>query len=148
MADKNPSTAYLFVYGSLRQAVGHSLHQLILQNADFVDSGWLQAKLYPIAGYPGAILSDQPEHQVLGEIYRLTDCQAILVALDEYEECSDRYPEPHEYRRVTTTVYCQSGTPLTAWVYLYNHPLTSTSPIPSGDWLAYLGISPESDKPN
>lgn len=148
MAVKNKPSANLFVYGSLRMACGHPLNQLIAQNADYLGHGWLQGRLYLIADYPGAILSHHPQQRVYGEIYQLRDSETVLTALDEYEECSYSYAEPHEYQRQALTINTANDQKIIAWTYLYNHAVSEESRIPSGDWLLELASKPELGRRN
>ena len=70
----------------------------------------MQGVLYRFARYPGAMLSDQPDQWVEGELYQLVD-PGILIALDRYEG--------DEFERVAVAIQLHSGGPmLEAWVYL------------------------------
>ena len=145
---KNALTAYLFVYGSLRRTCAHPLHKFITQHAEYTGEGWLQARLYRINDYPGAVLSDNPQHRVYGELYRLRDSETVFAKLDAYEECSDTFTEPHEYQRLVLPIFTGTAQTILAWTYIYNHPVTTACPLESGDWLMYLHAKPESDKLN
>lgn len=126
---------YLFVYGTLcRQADGR-LNHLLAEDADYVGEAELAGKLYEIDGYPGAVL--QPVGSglmVRGELYRLLHPQPLFMRLDAYEECSERFPQPHEYRRSLETVRMSDSMVVKAWVYLYNHSLSGRQMIASGDY--------------
>ena len=148
MAIKNKLSAYLFVYGSLRMACGHPLNQLIYQHADYIGNGWLQGRLYWVDDYPGAIPSNNPQQRVFGEIYRLRDPETVLAALDLYEECSDAFPEPHEYQRQALPINTTSHHGIIAWTYIYRRPVNETSCIQSGDWLLAQATKPGSDRLN
>lgn len=121
---------YLFVYGTLMQGQ-HPMHKLLREHSEFIGYGWITAQLYQIRNYPGVIVSDQPEDKVFGELYLLTD-KAVLSQLDDYEECSAAFPEPHEYRREQISVHISTAVSYPAWVYLYNHPVTASQRIRSG----------------
>ena len=121
---------YLFVYGTLMQGQ-HPMHKLLREHSEFIGYGWITAQLYQIRNYPGVIVSDQPDDKVFGELYLLTD-KAVLAQLDDYEECSAAFPEPHEYRREQINVHLSTAVSYTAWVYLYNHPVTASQRIRSG----------------
>lgn len=124
---------YLFVYGTLRKhSVGHDLLQ---QFCDYVDNGTLSGNLYQIGHYPGVILNDEPRQQVVGEVYRIKNLDCLFAELDDYEECSSSFAEPHEYVRQQHTITLTSGHQVMAWVYLYNRPITGLKLIPSGDFL-------------
>lgn len=113
---------YLFVYGTLMQNSEHPMHQLLQQHSEFVCSGWIRAQLYQIHDYPGALLSDNAKDKVHGELYRLTT-RSVLAQLDDYEECSAAFPEPHEYQRRPVNVMINNAKHITAWAYIYNHPV-------------------------
>lgn len=116
--------SYLFVYGTLMSNSTKPLKQLFPKLVEFVSKGYLYGKLYEIDNYPGLKLSKNPKEKerVYGEIYRLKNSYLVLKALDEYEECSAKFPKPHEYRRIKTDVFTLEGKRINAWVYKYNHP--------------------------
>lgn len=128
-----PSDTLLFVYGTLRQADAHPMHRLLARHADDLGPAQVPGRLYVVTHYPGAVPSDRPEERVQGELYRLND-EAVLERLDDYEECSARFPLPHEYRREPAEVTLSSGERLTAWVYWYNHSTDGLRHLPGGDW--------------
>lgn len=128
------TTDYLFVYGTLRPACRHPAHRIFAAGAERIGCGWLQGRLYEVSGYPGAVLSDDPADRVAGELYRLTDPEALLARLDDYEEAAEHFPPPREYRRCRVAVHLADGRSVTAWVYLYNRPTANLSPIPGGDY--------------
>jgi len=122
--------SYLFVYGTLMQGK-HPMHDVLSQHSQFIGHGWITAQLYQIRDYPGVVLSDTPGDKVFGELYLLTN-PAVLQQLDDYEECSASFAEPHEYRREQVVVYVSAAVSYTAWVYVYNLPLTASRRIRSG----------------
>ena len=129
--------SFLFVYGSLRKAAGHPMHALLARHCAFHAKGHMQGRLFEVDGYPAAITSRHRGDRVHGEVYRIIDEQ-VLAALDDYEECTERFPEPHEYVRQPVTAILQDGTSITAWVYLYNRNASSLERITSGDYVSYL----------
>ena len=64
------------------------------------------------------------------------DRKPVLAWLDEYEECSDSFPLPHEYSRKQLSIELVGGGSVFAWVYLYNHDVSKLQLIISGDYLA------------
>ena len=124
---------YLFVYGTLRKNTER--HDLLQRCCDYIDTGMLQAVMYLISYYPGVILTDDPQQQVVGEVYRIHQPQLLLAELDDYEECSSSFVEPHEYVRQLQMICLSNGNKLPAWVYLYNHPISGKKLITSGDFL-------------
>lgn len=126
-------TAYIFVYGTLMQSSGHAMHKKLSDGSEFISSGWLQGQLYQIHDYPGVIESDAVSDRVYGEVYRLTDL-TLLRQLDDFEQCSHAFPEPHEYLRKTVNITLPSGKKLRAWAYIYNYPVDPARRIISGDF--------------
>ncbi len=122
---------YLFVYGTLMQNSAHPMHRLLQQHSEFVCRGWIRAQLYQIHNYPGALLSNDDRDKVHGEVYRLTT-PSVLAQLDDYEECSAAFPEPHEYQRLPVDVTINRAKHVTAWAYIYNYPVNPHSRILSG----------------
>ena len=84
---------------------------------DFVGMGEWQAQLFKVNDYVGAIASENPDDYVIGELYEVTEEQ--LAELDEYEECSENFPEPREYIRKIVSIDTETGS-VKAWVYEYN----------------------------
>jgi gamma-glutamylcyclotransferase (GGCT)/AIG2-like uncharacterized protein YtfP len=88
--------------------------------------------LYRVADYPGFVA--EPGGTVTGDLFALADPQAVLAVLDEHEECSARFPEPHEYRRERITVMGETG-PCEAWTYVYAREIAGLARIGNGDFL-------------
>ena len=88
-----------------------------------------------VFGYPGAIQSNSANDKVFGELYHLLDRDRVLARLDEYEECSGRFPKPHEYIRGLVSIELSGGEAVLAWVYLYNRDVSKLQQIQSGDYL-------------
>lgn len=130
-------TEFLFVYGTLRRQAGNSKHELLTQHCRFYRAATLQGLLYEVNGYPGAIESDNPGHKVAGELYRIIEREPLFALLDDYEECSDRHPQPQEYARRKIRVETAGGMARQAWVYLYNYPVQGLTEIRHGDYLDY-----------
>ncbi|REL24055.1 gamma-glutamylcyclotransferase [Rhodohalobacter sp. SW132] len=136
------NTHLLFVYGTLRSDSSVNRADLLGGNSVFIGRGFVQGRLYDLGWYPGLVLSDNPEEQVCGEIYRMTEPAVVLAGLDEYEGCSTRYPEPHEYRRKEISAKRQDGKSENVWAYIYNHPTADKKRITGGDYVEYIKESP------
>lgn len=130
--------AYLFVYGTLRKGLLSPMSAFLVQEADFVSEGYLQAKLYNVGRYPGAILSAVPAERVRGDVFWLRQADALFKLLDDYEECTDRHEQPYEYKREVVGIVTPDETKLSAWAYLYNRPVETLLRIASGDYLQFL----------
>ena len=121
----------LFVYGTLRAASGHPMHQRLSAEAEFVGAGTFRGKLYDLGAFPGAIASHRNADRVRGEIYRLSDPARTLRALDAYEDKA--------FRRVKVIVQRVNGETSRCWIYLYGRPLTRFPRIASGDFIKRHG---------
>jgi gamma-glutamylcyclotransferase (GGCT)/AIG2-like uncharacterized protein YtfP len=66
---------------------------------------------------------------------RWRDPKLVLPRLDEYEECSDNFPLPHEYSRKPLSIELVGGGSVVARVYLYNHDVSKLQKIISGNYL-------------
>lgn len=128
------SDSYLFVYGTLMQKSGHAMHEKLKRHCEFICEAWMTGELYQIRYYPGVIESESVIDRVYGEVYRLTEPR-VLAELDDFEECSAAFPEPHEYLRKEITVFITDNKTLTAWAYIYNHPLDKSKRISSGRFI-------------
>jgi gamma-glutamylcyclotransferase (GGCT)/AIG2-like uncharacterized protein YtfP len=132
-------TEYLFVYGTLRKIAAAKMNPILSENCRYFSKGAMLSLLYEVDGYPGAIESTNSNEKVYGEIYRMRGkTQELLRHLDEYEECTPQFPEPHEYIRKKIAVFLPNGNQIIAWVYIYNHDVSYLNPIDSGDYLQHL----------
>jgi gamma-glutamylcyclotransferase (GGCT)/AIG2-like uncharacterized protein YtfP len=125
---------YLFVYGTLRRETASRMYHQLAQHCEYVTDATLQAKLFEVAGYPGAVESGNSDDRVHGELYRIVDKDLLLAQLDEYEACSDRFPQPHEYVRKKLPVTVAANEKIEAWVYVFNHAVTGLRQIMSGNY--------------
>lgn len=123
----------LFVYGTLQRQ--GAAHQLLVGQASYLGSAWLQGRLYEVSGYPGAVLSDNSRDCIHGELYRMHQPDILLARLDEYEEIGPQYPQPHEYRRMQVSVRTALQKNHTAWTYIYTRCTVNLIRIPSGSWI-------------
>lgn len=129
---------HLFVYGTLRKALDHSLLPVLNKHAFFVDYGVCRGKLLDLGKYPGAILSENSKDVVCGEVYRLKGSETILRILDRYEGCSPEFPRPTEFIRQSASILLATGLHLQAWMYFYDYPPEQYEAIPGGDYIKYL----------
>ncbi|PZU57404.1 MAG: gamma-glutamylcyclotransferase [Sphingobium sp.] len=129
-----PSPTYLFVYGTLRCGAGVPMAGMLARQARWLGTRTMRGHLYRIADYPGFI-PDEDGEDVTGDLFALYDPETTLSALDDYEECSVRFPAPHEYRRVMLPVASVDGC-VAAWTYVYTQPVHPDMLIAGGDFLA------------
>ena len=135
--ENSPTAAleFLFVYGTLRKPIASDMHPMLAGGCEYYSEGIMQGTLYEVCGYPGAIQSNSPNDKVFGELYQLLDRDRVLARLDEYEECSGRFPKPHEYIRRQVSIELIGSEAVVAWVYLYNREVSTLQKILSGDYL-------------
>jgi gamma-glutamylcyclotransferase (GGCT)/AIG2-like uncharacterized protein YtfP len=126
---------FIFVYGTLRRETATNMHNALSRHCEYSSEGHMQGKLYEVDRYPGAVESDNPKDKVYGEIYRIINSDLVLPKLDEYEECTDKFPEPHEYIRKKLPITLSGSGSVTAWVYVFNHDVSNLIRIDSGDYL-------------
>ena len=122
------SREHLWVYGSLRRGCANQYARMLESSARYVGWARVQARLYRIDQYPGIRLVSGADEWVVGDIFRVTDPQTLLI-LDDYEG-------PNEYRRVNAEAVLETGERIQCWVYEYIGPVSEDRRILSGDWLA------------
>jgi gamma-glutamylcyclotransferase (GGCT)/AIG2-like uncharacterized protein YtfP len=130
-------TTRLFVYGTLRRAARHSMHEVLAGATRFLGDARVPGRLYHLGSYPGMVAGDGGG-TVIGEVYEVDPAAwpALIQRLDEYEACSERHPQPHEFRRVEVQAELASGEIVAAWAYVYNRDCEGLRAIASGDYLA------------
>jgi gamma-glutamylcyclotransferase (GGCT)/AIG2-like uncharacterized protein YtfP len=117
----DPGNNHLFVYGTLRRTSRHPMARFLSDHAEWVDYAVYRGLLFNLGACPGAVASDDPEHRVYGEVYRLRNPGVLWPLLDRYEEFGGDFPEPNEFVRREQEVWLVGGRFISAWVYLYNH---------------------------
>ena len=110
------------------------MSRVLLDHCSYFSSGCISGKMYEINRYPGVVESDNPEDIVYGEIYSTSSPDTVLPLLDEYEECSDNFPQPHEYVRKKIIVSMPDSISISAWVYIYCHDVSGLKRVKSGDY--------------
>ena len=130
----NRGKEYLFVYGTLKKDIGNDMYYLLAKHAKFISDATWKGKLYIVEDYPCAIPSDDPSDIVYGELYLLNNPDNILPNLDEYEECSDKFPKPTLFKRIKGDVRLNNDDTVNAWIYIYNMPVDNLVQIKSGNF--------------
>ena len=130
----NKDKKYLFVYETLKKDIGNYMYHLLAKHAKFISNASWNGKLYMAEDYPCAIPSDDPSDLVYGELYLLNDTNNILPNLDDYEECSNKFPEPTLFKRIKDDVRLNNGDTVNAWIYIYNMPVDNLVQIKSGNF--------------
>jgi gamma-glutamylcyclotransferase (GGCT)/AIG2-like uncharacterized protein YtfP len=131
-------TDLVFFYGTLMSGFKRPGRSRIDAKLSPVGRGWISASLYDLGLYPAAVPAS--DARVLGEVYRMLDCDAVLAALDEIEGFRPAEPDTSLYTRVETTVTFLDQTMAEAWAYFYNAPLGRANRIESGDYLDHLKV--------
>jgi gamma-glutamylcyclotransferase (GGCT)/AIG2-like uncharacterized protein YtfP len=129
------ATEFIFVYGTLRKQMASDMHRILANHCEYFSDGVMNGALYEVCRYPGAIESRDANDKVFGELYKMLDRKRVLALLDEYEECGEWFPKPHEYSRKQLSIELSGGGLVVAWVYLYNHDVSKLQRIISGDYL-------------
>ncbi len=127
---------FIFVYGTLRNQKAANMHHLIAGDCEYFSDGAMRGILYEVCGYPGAIESSDVSDKVSGELYKMLDQERVLARLDDYEECGDRFPVPHEFSRKLISIELSGGGSVVAWVYLYNLDVSKLLQIKTGNYLS------------
>lgn len=123
----------LFTYGTLRAGSDDPMARWLQSVSRRVGPAEASGTLYRIDYYPGFVPGGQG--QVFGDLLHLDDPSAACAILDEHEQCSDAWPQPHEYRRERIMVTGQAGA-VEAWTYVFAHDASKLERIESGDFLA------------
>lgn len=124
----------LFVYGTLRSEFDNQYARLLRSQAELVGPATVPGSIFRVHGFPDfPAYKAEPAGEVHGELYRLTDPETTLKALDEYEG-------PDFERVVVEAAQAQvrfaAGSVEHAWIYQYRKPPPKYSRISSGDFCA------------
>lgn len=122
------TTTLLAVYGTLRQP---DVRRRLGVEDRLQPRGpcLLPGRLYDLGAYP-ALVPD-PSGTVAGELLATVD-HAVLAVLDHYEGYVPDAPAASLFRRQLLTLRQPT---VTAWVYVYPHPVPAAALVASGDWL-------------
>lgn len=119
---------------SIPQGMGN-----LLSPSEFQGEGWIQARLFFLGSYPGAVASPDRSHRVRGELYQLLDPMPTLARLDRYEGCGPSGSTGCEYERVRMPVALfATEKVIESWVYLYCLETAGLPCIEAGDYRRYL----------
>jgi len=129
-------TDLVFFYGTLMSAFQRPSRVLVDGLLSAIGRGWIHAALFDLGIYPAAVPAD--DARVWGEVYRMSDPDSVLNALDEIEGYREDEPDSSLYTRSRMAVMFENGQTAEAWVYFYNAPLGKAPRIESGDYLQHL----------
>jgi gamma-glutamylcyclotransferase (GGCT)/AIG2-like uncharacterized protein YtfP len=127
---------YLFVYGTLRRASPHPMARLLERRGRFLGESRVPGKLFDLGRFPGMVPCDAKEGTVAGDVYELTDPEA-LAELDRYENAES--PLPAFFERALTPVTLSDGVTVDAWVYWYRGYVDERQRVASGDYRQKMG---------
>ncbi|HVF80636.1 MAG TPA: gamma-glutamylcyclotransferase family protein [Flavisolibacter sp.] len=120
---------YLFVYGTLRSKYNLRLKDRVSKELEFVGKAKVDASLYDLGRYPGAIKENE-RSEVIGDVFLITDPDKVFKILDEYEG--------ETFSREKEKVKLRGGKSINAWVYWYNQSPIGKRKIHYKDYLNYL----------
>jgi gamma-glutamylcyclotransferase (GGCT)/AIG2-like uncharacterized protein YtfP len=133
----------IFVYGTLLSALAGRGHRSLPSWTRLVGTGTVAGTLYDTGDYPAALLGRGGEERIRGELHLVPrDREAeLLRGLDAYEGYDPARPDRSLFVRLLVEVELDAGGTATAWIYRYNREVSGLTPIPSGDYLAFLDTS-------
>lgn len=129
---------FVFFYGTLMAGFDRRRRAGIDTKLTSRGRGSIRASLFDLGIYPAAIPA--PEGVVWGEVYEMTEQDAVLAALDDIEGYRPDDPDKSLYARSEAEVTMPDGTVEQAWVYFYNAPLGKAPRIASGDYLEHTKV--------
>ena len=127
---------FVFFYGTLMAGFDRRRRAGIDSKLTYRGRGSIRAALFDLGLYPAAVPA--PEGVVWGEVYEMTEPDAVLVALDDIEGYRADDPDKTLYARSHAEVTMPDGNTEPAWVYFYNAPLGRAPRIASGDYLEHV----------
>lgn len=128
----------VFFYGTLMAGFDRRRRAGIDSKLTYRGRGVINAALFDLGLYPAAVPA--PDGEVWGEVYDVSEPEAVLAALDDIEGYRPGRPDQSLYIRHQADVRMSDGSASPAWVYFYNAPLGQAPRIPSGDYLQYVRV--------
>jgi gamma-glutamylcyclotransferase (GGCT)/AIG2-like uncharacterized protein YtfP len=133
---RGPVADLVFFYGTLMAGFDRRCRAGIDSKLAYIGRGVIRGALFDLGIYPAAVPAD--DSLVWGEVYAMTDADAVLAALDDLEGYRSDDPDRSLYTRQRAEVRLPDLTQAPAWVYFYNAPLGRAPRIPSGDYLEHV----------
>ncbi len=124
---------YLFVYGTLLQAIDNPMSQFLSKHSQILGKGYFHGKLYDVGAFPAAILSALKTNKVYGTVVEILNPIHTFKVLDNYEGVHEGL-----YLRKMTPAFLNNQTKIEVWVYIYNNPTENLRLIPSGNYLTHF----------
>ena len=129
---------FVFFYGTLMAGFDRRRRAGIDPKLTYMGRGSVEAALFDLGIYPAAV--PDPEGIVWGEVYAMTETEAVLAGLDEIEGYRPDDPDRSLYTRAQVDVRMPDGSRERAWMYFYNAPLGHAERITSGDYLEHVKV--------
>ena len=124
------STRHVFVYGTLRQGDDNDITKLTPAPC-FVGTGSVAGVMYDLGDYPGVVLTDAPQDNIVGEVYAIAS--ELETVLDDIEMIYPQQRDDYCKRMVIVRVGVRQ---LSCLFYEINPQYTTGKPvIASGDWV-------------
>ncbi|MBI1816539.1 MAG: gamma-glutamylcyclotransferase [Deltaproteobacteria bacterium] len=123
--------ARFFFYGTLRDAARVNAVVGPASGWRRVAAGSISGRMYDVGPYPALRPGRTAAERVRGVVIEFANGAAALPLLDAYEEAV----AATLYVRRRCRVRLTNGRTLTAWVYVYNRPVTGLQRIAGGDWM-------------
>lgn len=120
---------YLFVYGTLRNDYNLKLKNQVAGDLEYVGRAKIEASLYDLGRYPGAI-KEKNRNEVVGDVFLIENPGRTFKILDKYEG--------DKFTRNKSQILLRSGKSIKAWVYWYNQKPSEKQKINYKDYLNYL----------
>lgn len=120
--------ANIFVYGSLREDL-NPMRNLLLRHGKILGTATIQAKLYDLGQYPGAVTSPANTDRIFGEVFEIQQADHVFAVLDSYEG--------QHFKREEITLTLDDGPTMRCWAYFYTGSLMRKALIASGDYIKY-----------
>jgi gamma-glutamylcyclotransferase (GGCT)/AIG2-like uncharacterized protein YtfP len=127
---------YLFVYGTLLSSYDEKTsHEHLKKFSNYIGKAQINGKLYMVDYYPG-VVPCQEKSIVRGELYQITNEEALFQFLDKFEEYNPADVEHSEYIRTrVTAVLRETKEEVLAWTYAYNQSTDDLELLPKGDFM-------------
>lgn len=124
------SIRHVFVYGTLRRGDDNDIN-LLSPSPHFVGAGTVGGVMYHLGDYPGVLLNDAPQHNIVGEVYAIAP--ELEKVLDEIEMI---YPQQHDEYSKCTVIAMVEARQISCLFYEINAAYVADRPvIATGDWI-------------
>jgi gamma-glutamylcyclotransferase (GGCT)/AIG2-like uncharacterized protein YtfP len=125
-------SSYVFLYGTLLP--GHAPEEIApaVRKLRRLGEGTVHGVLYDLGKYPGAVLDKSAGARIHGTVFELPDDEALLSALDAYEDFAPGNEQASLFVRTLQPVTLVDGEILQCWIYVYNRDVSGARRIPGG----------------